>query len=367
MISVYETPSMNLLNKSSIKIPNVEFFEWSPAESILSYYTPENGNIPARVTLMRIPNREILRTKNLFSVVECRMFWQSAGTYLLVKVSLLKSKKHQATNLEIFRVTEKDCPVEVLEFKTGETVSIISWETNGDKFISVSQEAQKQFINLYQMLPATNASVERIRLLKTMERRGINRISWSPAGRFVVLAHIGVGDVEFWDSEELNMVGSGEHYQLTDVEWDPTGRFVVSSVSFYQVSSDNGYMLWSFTGQLLHKQMIPKFKALNWRNRPASLLSKDQQAQIRRNFKEYSKEYDIMDIAQTNKASKDVVEKRVNAWLEWVEFRRKCAFEYVLPKAADDQVFDEVEEIFEEVIDEVEEEVKDTGYKLDDD
>jgi translation initiation factor 3 subunit B len=71
VISVYETPGMGLLDKKSIKIENLKSFEWSPTENILSYWTsePEVGNIPARVTLLRIPNREIVRTKNLFNVV----------------------------------------------------------------------------------------------------------------------------------------------------------------------------------------------------------------------------------------------------------------------------------------------------------
>lgn len=70
MIQVYEAPGMGLLDKKSIKVENVVDFEWSPKDHILSYWTPEVGNNPARVTLMRIPSREIIRTKNLFSVLD---------------------------------------------------------------------------------------------------------------------------------------------------------------------------------------------------------------------------------------------------------------------------------------------------------
>ncbi len=48
-------------------------FEWSPKDHILSYWTPEEGNNPARVTLMSIPSKEIIRTKNLFSVLD--VYW----------------------------------------------------------------------------------------------------------------------------------------------------------------------------------------------------------------------------------------------------------------------------------------------------
>jgi translation initiation factor 3 subunit B len=89
-ISVYELPDMGLLDKKSIKIEGVVDFDWSPAderedekekdnatksakgkkprENMLAYWTPEMGNQPARVSLISIPSRTVLRTKNLFNV-----------------------------------------------------------------------------------------------------------------------------------------------------------------------------------------------------------------------------------------------------------------------------------------------------------
>ncbi len=83
-ISVYETPSMGLVGKKSYKVEGIEDFEWAPAsdkekemqntddkkirEELLSYWTPEIGNQPARVTLLNIPSKEIVRTRNLVNV-----------------------------------------------------------------------------------------------------------------------------------------------------------------------------------------------------------------------------------------------------------------------------------------------------------
>lgn len=92
-ISVYELPGMGLLDKKSIKIEGVVDFEWcplgdrdredmekasvgstaknkKPKENMLVYWTPEMGNQPARVSLMSIPSRNVLRSKNLFNVTE---------------------------------------------------------------------------------------------------------------------------------------------------------------------------------------------------------------------------------------------------------------------------------------------------------
>lgn len=72
-ISIYELPSMGLLDKKSIKIEGVQDFEWRPSaekDNMLVYWQPEVANLPAKVNLMAIPSREIIRSKNLFSVTD---------------------------------------------------------------------------------------------------------------------------------------------------------------------------------------------------------------------------------------------------------------------------------------------------------
>lgn len=86
-ISVYETnEGMSLLDKKSLKLEGVKDFDWSPTDNILSVYQPEIGNQPARISLIQIPSRQELRQKNLFSVADVQMYWQSSGQYLAVKV-----------------------------------------------------------------------------------------------------------------------------------------------------------------------------------------------------------------------------------------------------------------------------------------
>ena len=69
-ISVYDAPEMVLLEKKSLKLEGIQDFEWSPAADILCAYQSEQagGNLPARISLIRLPDRAELRQKNLFSV-----------------------------------------------------------------------------------------------------------------------------------------------------------------------------------------------------------------------------------------------------------------------------------------------------------
>lgn len=62
-------------------------FCWSPAAPIMAVYQVETagGNLPARISLMRMPHRVELRQKNLFSVADVQMFWHPQGDYLAVQ------------------------------------------------------------------------------------------------------------------------------------------------------------------------------------------------------------------------------------------------------------------------------------------
>ncbi|TPX48254.1 hypothetical protein SeLEV6574_g02149 [Synchytrium endobioticum] len=381
-ISIYETPSMGLLDKKSIKIENLTSFGWSPGDHLIAYWTPDTGNIPARVTVQRIPSREIVRTKNLFNVLDAKMAWQSSGDYLLVKVDRAKTKKQAFTNCEIFRIKTKDIPVDVIEFKSGETIGKVCWEPQGDRFTVLSIDGPQTFVYLYEMQSAsigkvgTTPSVSEVtgsaKLIKQVERKGVNECVWSPKGRFFVLASVrSTGYLEFWDADEAVMMNSGEHFMMSDPPvWDPTGRYVITSVSWWRTATDTGYTIWSFIGTKLFSAAVPVFKQILWRPRPPTLLAKEDQRRIRKSMKEYSKEFDEADAATTSKASQQVVDRRLELWKEWREYRARCEDEYTKEKKVRVELFgfdpDEVSKMdegdFEEAQEEIEEEIEEEGW-----
>ncbi|KAJ3371648.1 Translation initiation factor 3 subunit b [Kappamyces sp. JEL0680] len=313
VLYVYETPSMGLVNKKSIKVENLVDFSWSPTDTLISYWTPEIGNIPARVTLINIPTRNIVRTKNFFGVIECKLYWQPAGDYLLVKVDRNKTKTTTITSFEVFRMREKDIPVDVVEMKISEELTSLFWEPKGNKFAIIATENANTFIYFYEVQPsnAGSSAAAAVKILKHFEAKA-NTVKWSPKGRLCVIAGIrGLsGDLQFWDVEDMTLMATGEHYNCTDIEWDPTGRYVVSSVSSWHVQNDNGLTVWTLTGVELSKQNITGLKQFLWRPRPKTLLTAAEQKKIKKNLKEYSKEFDEEDAIQSNKASSEVQEKR---------------------------------------------------------
>ncbi|KAF9015242.1 translation initiation factor eIF-3b [Cyathus striatus] len=414
MISVYELPSMYLQGKKSLKIEGVLDFEWcpqgdkdkeetekaaqlggkgnkKPRENILAYWTPEVTNQPARVTLLAFPSRTILRQKNLFNVTECKLYWQNQGDFLCVKVDRhTKTKKSIFCNLEIFRMREKDYPVEVIELK--DTVTDFSWEPKGDRFAIVSSSDPnlgnpgpgitiKTDVSFYQLDHGKND----FRLLRTLPSRTSNAIRWSPRGRHAVLATVGSSsksELEFWDldfnnedrkegqgsKEEwgsgIQMLGSADHYGVTDVEWDPSGRYLATSASAWTHTLENGYAIWDFRGQEQVKHIQDRFKQFIWRPRPPSLLTKEQQKKIRRNLREYSRMFEEEDAAEESNVSAELIAHRkrlVDEWNAWRALRKKeLAVERGKGGEKDGKEEEEKEEIevwVDEVIEQIEEEM----------
>ncbi|KAF7307015.1 Eukaryotic translation initiation factor 3 subunit B [Mycena indigotica] len=408
MISVHELPSMYLHGKKSLKIEGVVDFEWcplgdkdreeadqasktpkKPRENMLAYWTPEVANQPARVTLLGFPSRAILRQKNLFNVTECRLFWQNQGDFLCVKVDRhTKTKKSIFCNLEIFRVREKDYPVEVVELK--DTVTDFSWEPKGERFAIVASSDPnlgnggpgitiKTDVSFYQLDHGKND----FKLLRTLSNRTSNAIRWSPRGRHVVLATVGSSsksELEFWDLDfttdesqqkanqdwgsGIQLLGTADHYALTDVEWDPSGRYLATSASSWTHTLENGYAIWDFRGQEITKLIQDRFKQFIWRPRPRTLLSKEQQRHIRKNLKEYSRQFEEDDAAEESNVSAELIALRKRLVDEWNAWRQRTKNEFLgdgkgrgKHGADSDAPEKEVVEVWvEELIDQVEEE-----------
>ncbi|KAI9728967.1 MAG: Translation initiation factor 3 subunit b [Chrysothrix sp. TS-e1954] len=406
-LSIYELPRMNLLDKTSVKIEGLVDFEWCPAtpqrdairtyEQLIAFWQPELGSNPAKVGLMSIPSKEIVRTTNLFNVSDAKLHWQSSSTFLCVKVDRhSKSKKSLTTNLEIFRIREKGVPVEVVDQIKDQVINF-AWEPDGARFVVIvsgevlmnSAVPPKTSVSFFCPEKSRTAAVGKFRHIKTIEKRNSNAIYWSPKGRIAIVATVQSAqshELDFYDfdyegdkneadeklSANLQLMSSADHFSVTDVEWSADGRYVITSGSMWKNAMETGYHLYDFKGQLLREEHIDRFRQVSWRPRPALLLSKDEQKQIRKNLREYSKTFDEEDIAKKTTASRAVIEHRRRLLEEWYHWRAQTETDLAemredkgLPpnprslEMLDDMDEEEegkvVEEIVEEIIRETEE------------
>ena len=83
---------------------------------------------------------------------------------------------------------------------------------------------------------------------------------------------------------------------------------------------ENGYHIHSFSGTTLAEHPMEKFKQLVWRPRPPTLLSKEEQKKIRKNLREYSREFEEEDRYAVDIANTAIVEERKRLLSEWTSW-----------------------------------------------
>lgn len=219
----------------------------------------------------------------------------------------------------------------------------------------------------------------------TLPSRTSNAIRWSPRGRHVVLATVGSSsksELEFWDldfnvedtgrregqaSKEdwgggIQLLGTADHYGVTDVEWDPSGRYLATSASAWTHTLENGFAIWDFRGQEIIKHIQDRFKQFIWRPRPPTLLSKDQQKHIRKNLREYSRTFDEDDAAEESNVSAELIALRKRLVDEWNAWRALCKREHAEERGQkygkakeSEEEKEEIEVWVDEVIEQIEE------------
>ncbi|ESQ54011.1 hypothetical protein EUTSA_v10027018mg, partial [Eutrema salsugineum] len=362
-VSVYETETFSLIGKKSMKVDNVVDISWSPTDSILALFVPEqvDGNQPARVALIQLPSKVEIRQKNLFNVSGCKMYWQSNGDYLAVKVDRYSSKSKKSTHsgFEIFRVKEKDIPIEVLELDNkNDQIIDFAWEPNGHRFAVIHGELPRPDVSFYSM--RTTQHTGRVSKLVTLKSKQANALFWSPTGKYIILAD-GLsgfnGKLEFYNVDELVTMATVENFMATDIEWDPTGRYVATAVTSSVHEMENGFYIWSFCGKLLYQTLKEQLFQFSWRPRPPSLLSNQKEEEVEKNLKQYLERYEEEDGDVSVLLRKQEKEKRrmmIEEWEIWLNKWKKLNEEEKIQRQ--NLIGDEEEEEFyyetiEELID----------------
>ena len=276
-ISVYETPSMGLVDKKSIKILNVAEFVWSPAANQIAYWVPSADNTPATVAIVEIPSKQILREKHFYNVVDIKLHWNETGEFMCMRVVRRKTKKTTVTNLEIVRIRHKGIPIEVIE--VDDNISGFAWDYT-NRFALIHGDASRNNVSIW------NITEKKVNKLHTFESRPVNTLYWSPSGSMLLLAGLGTmnGQIEWVDCDAFESLVATEHFNCNEIEWDPSGRYLITAVTqpihegggAWRYTMDNGYRLWTMQGVLLATVPLEQLHQVMWRPRPKKVLTKEQ-------------------------------------------------------------------------------------------
>jgi translation initiation factor 3 subunit B len=251
------------------------------------------------------------------------MHWQDKGDYLCLKIDrFTKTKKSTSPYFEIFFMKEKGIPIQGLEVKN--KIIAFAWEPKGSRFVFIHapDSTPRHDISFYGLEDG------KIVHLKTLEKKQANHLFWSPRGEYIVLAGLKSpynGVLEFYNANKLETFSTTEHYAASELEWDPSGRYVVTSSSSWSptsYSSDSGYNMWTFFGKLLSKNMIEKFNQFMWRPRPPSILSEEQEKEIKSTLRATSQKFKEEENKRRDEALK---ERRVQRQKQKKEFEEYLA------------------------------------------
>jgi translation initiation factor 3 subunit B len=291
-ISVFATSTMKLVDGKPVPVRGIASFEWSPTDSVVAYWCPEEDDVPAKVVIFDPINKKELRSKNLFNVTSVKLFWHPQGDFVCAQVTRhTKTKKTTFTNFELFRIRDSGCPNETLSMT--ETVSHLAFEPNGVRFAIVHSEIPdggvkaKMNVSIYSLGTVKNGA--KVEVVQVLEGRGCQEVIWSPSGNILVLASLdrtamasqlppgapqpfaGNGGFEFYDLEMKQSLARFEHYMCNEAKWDPSGRFFATLASqpmFGEVpvryTLENGYRLYNFLGQKLHEEGFQEFYQVSY-------------------------------------------------------------------------------------------------------
>jgi translation initiation factor 3 subunit B len=89
------------------------------------------------------------------------------------------------------------------------------------------------------------------------------------------------------------------------------------------LQTEPGYVIWDFKGLQLVQTNVDSLKQFVWRPRPRPLLSKDHQKRVRKNLKEFSRQFEEEDQLEESNVSAELLAHRKRLVEEWNAWRRK--------------------------------------------
>ena len=105
-----------------------------------------------------------------------------------------------------------------------------------------------------------------------------NLACFSPDGRILWLAGLGgglSGKMEFWNPTELVQYGKADaSYSAVLYEWCPNSLALMTAVYSPRMRVDNGFQIWDYHGQLIHKEEFQELFSIAYRPTPSKLFPK---------------------------------------------------------------------------------------------
>merc|ERR1712196_725465 len=128
------------------------------------------------------------------------------------------------------------------------------------------------------------------------------------------------------DVENNTHLATRRHDRGNRLVWDPSGRILASCTitdlknASARGQASDGYILYTFQGNVLCNVQCEKLFQFSWRPRPKNLLSADERKKIIKNLKKYEKEFDKEDRQRRQEINQATLKQRRLQAEEFISF-----------------------------------------------
>eukprot|EP00007_Cunea_sp_BSH-02190019_P008237 CAMPEP_0174235508 /NCGR_PEP_ID=MMETSP0417-20130205/4923_1 /TAXON_ID=242541 /ORGANISM="Mayorella sp, Strain BSH-02190019" /LENGTH=646 /DNA_ID=CAMNT_0015314017 /DNA_START=111 /DNA_END=2051 /DNA_ORIENTATION=- len=218
---------------------------------LVTFATEKKGK-PAQLTLHSYPDTErVLASKNFYNAETASFEWNRTGDALLATTTSLvdKTGKSYYGSTGLYLLDAKGTAQRIdLETRAQGPVHDTCWAPNGRRFAVV-----------YGYMPSTTTvfsrSGEAEADLCTAHR---NQVLWAPSSHLLMVGGLGgglKGEVDVWEPLKLRKLSTFiAQTGAPFAQWSPCGRRLITAVLSPRLNVDNGFRVWSFTGQLLQQR-----------------------------------------------------------------------------------------------------------------
>ena len=285
-VQFYESGDLKTVwNK--LRVEGVTDFAVAPGNThSVAVFVPERKGQPAAVKVFTVPQFATpVSQKTFFKGDKVQFKWNEPGTSLIVLASTDVDKSNKSyygeTNMYILSASggfdsrialgtfcysprSHQISLTVSADKEG-PVHDVSWSPNG-----------KEFGVVYGYMPA-KTTIFNARAVAThnFPLAPRNTISFSPHGRFVLVAGFGnlAGQMDIYDLEKnYTKICTIEASNASVCEWSPDGTHILTATTSPRLRVDNGVRIWHVGGGVMYNEDMNELYHITWRPQSAASL-----------------------------------------------------------------------------------------------
>ncbi|KJZ72423.1 hypothetical protein HIM_08226 [Hirsutella minnesotensis 3608] len=227
----------------------------------VAVFVPERKGQPAAVKVYNVPMfQNPISQKTFFKGDKVQLKWNKRGSSILVlaQTDVDRSGKSYYGETTLYLLSTNGAfDARVTLDKEG-PIHDVSWSPNS-----------REFGVVYGYMPA-KATIfnDRAVVKHSFSLAPRNTITFSPSGRFVLVAGFGnlAGQIDVYDLEkDYRKVCTIESGNPSVCEWSPDSRYIMTATTSPRLRVDNGVKLWHVGGSIMYNEDMVELYHVVWR------------------------------------------------------------------------------------------------------